>query len=417
MSSKRIVFVHGRKMRKASNLTLKSPVSSIQGIGENRANALSELEIYSIEDFLEYTKTPEGVLSVAGTTGMKTSTILELRSRVEKELQKSEPSSIKEKWYRKHPWIFFLLLAVLNLLFITTGILIETTSFYHYHHPSYTVTALFTDLGIYSYYDLKVSSQYNATDVKTEVHLKSNFSYLLCDQTEQIPQGILFAFLTESDLKNFDAVMYVTGQKDIEMKEGWVTLEKATELAIPLPVTIQNVSHLENYPGINRIAWINAGALNEAKQRIISLPHPECRFEFRAMFVDNISGANFFDTYRKGVVSVSAFIYYTEAKFIGIEDLPDDGLGSILKLDSRPDGYNTSETLYMWESTIDGEFIKPDDLVGSRRFVEIKYSKPIETNFSFKTEGAKWIPYLAGILGFQVIIGASKLITSKFKRF
>ncbi len=147
------------------------------------------------------------------------------------------------------------------------------------------------------------------------------------------------------------------------------------------------------------------------------IQHYECRLKFEADFVDDV-GAIFLDPYRKGNVSVLPFISYTEAKYIGIEDLPDDGFGPMLGLQMRdtPEEYSIYEVEYFWEPTIDGDFIQPDDLLGARRFYEIEHGNPIETRFSLKTEGAQWIPFIAGIIGLQMLIGVSQFLLSKYRR-
>lgn len=402
-----------------NSLSLQSPISLLRGIGDKRAKALAELGIYSVQDFLKYTETEDGALRIAGKIGMKTENVLQLRSKIETELQRTHLPS-KTKWYRKRSSIY-ILLAIVNILIVLAGVFIEATSFYHYHHPSYAVTALFDrlDSTLDSNYILRVSSRYDAINVKTKVQLVSRYD--LCfgnDELSTIPRGVFFSWLTDSKLRQANASIYVVEQQTKKVEEGWVTLEEVAESAFPLPITIQDVSHLENYPGVNLIVWIDTAMLDEVKSMARLVQHYECRFKLEVDFVDDV-GAIFLDPYRKGNVSVLPFISYTEAKYIGIEDLPDDGFGPILGLEMRDtsiEEYGIYEVEYFWEPTIDGEFIQPDNLLGARRFYEIEHGNPIETRFSLKTEGAQWIPFIAGIIGLQMLIGASQFLISKFRR-
>lgn len=329
----------------AERSTILSPqglVSLVRGIGDIRAKALAELNIYSIQDFLEYTETEDGILRVAGKIGMKSEVVIDLRSRVEADLRKGQPAYPEPKSLTKRN-IIYALLAVINVLIIAAGILVEATSYYHFHHPSFSVVALFETINAMpiSDYALRVYSTYDALDVRTEVELTNQYD--LCfggADISNIPQGVFFPSLTQSTFESASAEIIVVKQKEVAVGEGFVTLESDSETVFPLPVTIEDVSHIENYPGTNLIAWIDAGKMAGIRATIESMSHRECRFEFAAEFVDDV-GATIIDPYRKGTISVLPFIYYSEAKYIGVENFTDDGMGSILELEERevPDDY------------------------------------------------------------------------------
>lgn len=93
-----------------NSLSLQSPISILRGIGDKRAKALAELGLYSVQDFLKYTETEEGALRIAGKIGIKTENVLQLRSKIETELQGTHlpPNT---KCYIRRSSIYILLLV------------------------------------------------------------------------------------------------------------------------------------------------------------------------------------------------------------------------------------------------------------------------------------------------------------------
>lgn len=407
---------------RAENSTILSPqgaVSLLRGIGDIRAKALAELNIYSIQDFLEYTETEDGILHVAGKIGLKADAVNDLRSQTEGEFRTAQHASVKPKWHTRRSFTY-ILLAVLNILIIIAGILIEATSFYHFHDPVYSVTALFDTIPTFpaSYYKMRVTSEYTGVRVNTKVVIDDQYDPCFgSDVSTNIPEGFLFKALIESDFLEADAKIHIIERKPVKLREGWYTLEDVREITFPLSLKTEIISGLENYSGDNLIIWINTDSLNDIQSALELMRQYECHFYFAANFIDNIN-ANIFDSFRKGVARVLPLIYYDEAKYMGIEDLPDDGFGPILKLEKRvvPADYGIYQVEYFWIPNVQGEFIRPEDLVGSPMFIEIEHGERVETGFSFKTDGAQWLIFVVGLFGLQAIFGAVRFVRKKFER-
>ena len=68
-------------VEKSRILSPQGPVILLQRIGDSRTKTLAKLNIYSIQDFLDYKETEDGILSISRAIGLKSEAIVAIPSR------------------------------------------------------------------------------------------------------------------------------------------------------------------------------------------------------------------------------------------------------------------------------------------------------------------------------------------------
>lgn len=400
-------------MAKRVNLTEASPIEDLQGIGRARSRSLAEIRIYSVGDYLASTRTEEGSIRVAAHLGITDSQIRAIRDEAIASLAGSVTPAPFGKRFR--PRILILISIVMaNAILLGGGTLIGATTFS-------TVTILDVPLSIFENdvqspsafgYRVKIqSSAYAPRKALTTIALENDFDPGFTEEFPgSVPEGIFFACMpSEVELTEITARVGVIETYQERLEGPWTKNLERESWSVELPTKVEE-TELDNYCGRNLIVWIDASDFeNEWERQSSQWLH----FKVEVELTYNGQSSQILgvlDQIRSGTMSVHSKIWLSEVRYLGIGkpkwgelEMPEVELQTEEgKLERRFD------LEYMWVPEMEGDFLSPDEMIGGRLFYEAAGgidSVAISADFVYQTAGAQWWPFIAGLIGVEILVG------------
>lgn len=340
------------------------PIGSLPGIGRKRTAVLSRLGIHTINQFIERTVKISERSEISQELNISERMVLDFR-------QKAINLSGNEHQHKSKfiaVFVFALLTIGLGIILILGGTVIHSFIFKESRFPTFVLQLLENDKVDAKAFGWMIEGESILREsgvTHSRVKFKPDFRDGISSQfPESIPEGLFIPWLTKHTVLRSALAEIQIVELGTQTVEGqWIKEVVLNKKQIYIPTRVDNVSHLENFPGINFIVHFDRNVVPRKlsnRQRV--------QFSLEVEFEDTGFG-NLLNRYTSGLISIHLFLSASEQRVLGIKkkkwgkiELP----GKFINLEENLNRIGHVE--YIWRSELSGEFESPDDLIGAKQY-------------------------------------------------
>lgn len=365
-----------------------SPVDELPLIGDARTAALARIGIYSVGDFMSRTVTATDVVEVSRMTGLSASEIDRIRSAV------PTPRRFRIHLRRVLPATGL----ATGLTLIAIGLIIELDTFHLGVFPSARVIVLRSDVpGTLASTESVIASTVESIEfMRTRVVVRTSAAF--GNPIGSLPKAII-VHGTGGDARLSSVVSRVTFIETEAMpadERGWLRDAEVRRHISPVPVVLHRLQQNETIPAPNLVV------------KLIPPPAPPAfkvsrmTTETEVVFHQRLS-TKWFDTFRDGMIAVHVTASAHEAqpgkgiirRNLGKVVIPVFDMGPLEPIRSE----------YTWRTNLKGGFEGPDSMVAAKQFWS--HEPVVSESFHYRVRGAKYLTYLAQIVGWPLLASSA----------